>query len=76
VRQTLLEGVYAGFSLEAGKVGKPLVPGSPTGTLYSGSLFLALDSPVGPVYLAYGRADDGSSSAYLYLGRPQSAQTR
>jgi NTE family protein len=30
IRQKLLEGVYAGFSLEAGKYGAPLVPGSPT----------------------------------------------
>ncbi|WP_432261474.1 patatin-like phospholipase family protein [Cupriavidus sp. TMH.W2] len=70
VRQTLLQGVYAGFSLEAGRVGDPLVPGSPTGLLKSGSLFLALDSPLGPLYLAYGRAAAGTYSFYLYLGKP------
>jgi NTE family protein len=70
VRQTLLEGVYAGFSLEAGRVGDPLVPGSPTGLLKSGSVFLALDSPVGPFYIAYGRAAGGSYSFYLFLGKP------
>ncbi|RAS04147.1 patatin-like phospholipase family protein [Cupriavidus alkaliphilus] len=69
-RQTLLQGVYAGFSLEAGRVGNPLVPGSPTGLLKSGSLFLALDSPLGPLYLAYGRAAAGVFSFYLYLGKP------
>ncbi|RDK10817.1 patatin-like phospholipase family protein [Cupriavidus lacunae] len=70
VRQTLLQGVYAGFSLEAGRVGDPLVPGSPTGLLKSGSIFLALDSPLGPLYLAYGRAAAGTYSFYLYLGKP------
>ncbi|CAG2145703.1 Outer membrane protein assembly factor BamA [Cupriavidus yeoncheonensis] len=70
VRQSLLEGVYAGMSLEAGRVGEPLVPGSPTGILKSGSIFLALDSPVGPLYLAYGRATAGVYSFYLFLGKP------
>ncbi|WP_454743108.1 patatin-like phospholipase family protein [Cupriavidus necator] len=69
-RQTLLQGVYAGFSLEAGRVGAPLVPGSPTGLLKSGSVFLALDSPLGPLYLAYGRAAARTYSFYLYLGKP------
>ena len=26
--------------------------------------------PLGPVYLGYGRAQDGNSSFYFYLGRP------
>ncbi|WP_029045170.1 patatin-like phospholipase family protein [Cupriavidus sp. amp6] len=69
-RQTLLQGIYAGFSLEAGRMGAPLVPGSPTGLLKSGSLFLALDSPLGPLYFAYGRAAAGTYSFYLYLGKP------
>ncbi|MFZ5875690.1 MAG: patatin-like phospholipase family protein [Nitrospirota bacterium] len=70
VRQTLLEGLYAGFSLEAGEVSNPLVPGSPEGLLKSGSVFVALDSFVGPVYLAYGRTTEGFSSYYLFLGKP------
>lgn len=69
-RFRLLEGMYGGFSLEAGRVGKPLVPGGPEGLLKSGSLFLGLDSPVGPLYVGYGRAADGNSSLYLFLGRP------
>jgi NTE family protein len=67
---SLLEGTYGGFSLEGGKVGNPLVPGSPTGLLKSASVFLAADSPVGAVYLGYGHAQDGNSSYYFYLGRP------
>jgi NTE family protein len=69
-RFRLLEGMYAGFSVEAGRVGKPLVPGGPEGLLKSGSLFLGVDSPIGPLYLGYGRAADGNSSLYLFLGRP------
>ncbi len=70
VRQKLLEGVYAGFSLEIGNYGPPLVPGSPSGTLKSGSLFLGADTPIGPLYFGYGRANTHDSSWYLYLGRP------
>ncbi|WP_369804684.1 patatin-like phospholipase family protein [Cupriavidus sp. YR651] len=70
VRQTFLEGVYAGFSVEAGHMGAPLVPGSPTGLLKSASAFLGLDSPIGPLYLAYGRASGGSYAFYLFLGKP------
>lgn len=70
LRGSFLEGAYGGFSLEAGKVGNPLVPGSPEGLLQSAGLFLAADSPVGPVYLGYGRAKDGNTSLYFYIGVP------
>ncbi|AWI81941.1 esterase [Parazoarcus communis] len=66
----LLEGGYAGVSLEAGKVGNPLVRGSPTGLLKSASIFTAIDTPLGAVYLGYGRAAAGDSSFYFYLGKP------
>jgi NTE family protein len=69
-RQTLLEGVYAGMSFEGGKVGGPLIPGNPTGWIRSGSVFIALDTLLGPLYLGYGRAQGGADSLYLYLGRP------
>jgi len=65
-----LEGMYVGGSLEVGKVGGPLVPGSPTGTLKSIAAFFGIDSPIGPLYLGAGLAADGSSSVYFFLGRP------
>ena len=68
--QRFFEGLYLGASVEAGRMDKPLVPGSPTGTLKSLAVFFGVDSPLGPVYLGYGRAADGNRSAYLYLGRP------
>jgi NTE family protein len=67
---TLTEGVYAGASFEAGRVGGQLLAGNPTGLLESGSLFFALDTPLGPIYLAYGIGADGNRSAYFYLGLP------
>jgi NTE family protein len=66
---SLLEGAYGGFSLEAGKVGNPLVPGNPDGLLKSASVFIAVDTPIGPAYWGYGHAKDGNSSFYFYLGR-------
>lgn len=69
LKGSIFEGAYGGVSLEAGKVGNPLVAGSPTGTLNSMSLFVATDTPIGPAYLGYGRAQDGNTSWYFYLGR-------
>ncbi len=36
----------------------------------AGSVFLGMDSFVGPLYLALGLAEGGDKSAYLFLGRP------
>ena len=69
-RQTLLEGVFAGFSLEAGKVGSQLVSTASKGLRTAGSVFVGMGSPIGPIYLAYGQASGGSRALYLYLGRP------
>jgi NTE family protein len=70
MRGTLLEGMYAGVSLEVGRVDDPLVAGNPSGTLKSGSLFFAADSPLGPAYLGYGRSTDGTANFYFFIGRP------
>jgi NTE family protein len=70
LRGSLLEGAYAGLSLEGTKVSNPVVPGNADGFLKSAALFVAADTPLGPAYLAYGRARDGTYSYYFYLGRP------
>ncbi|MWV16996.1 BamA/TamA family outer membrane protein [Pseudomonas sp. L-22-4S-12] len=67
---TLLEGAYGGISMEVGRVGEPLVKSNSDDWILSNSLFIGTDSPLGPLYLGYGRADDGNSSLYFYLGRP------
>ncbi len=69
MKGTLLDGAYGGASLELGRVGVPLLPDAPTGLLTSGSLFVGADTPIGPAYLAYGRAADGNQSFYFFLGR-------
>jgi NTE family protein len=71
LRRSLLEGVHGGLSYEVGQVGAPLVPGNPDGVLQSMCVFFAADSPIGPVYIGYGRSlNDNNSSVYFYLGRP------
>ena len=37
--------------------------------IVAGSAFIGLDTPLGPVYLAYGHAEGGHDSAYLFLGQ-------
>ncbi|MBS1178330.1 MAG: esterase [Proteobacteria bacterium] len=68
-KMPLLEGVYAGASIEAARLGDPLVPTGIRGNVASGSLFLAVDTPLGPAYLAYGHTYDGNSNVYFYLGK-------
>ena len=68
-KMPLLEGVYAGASLEAARLGDPLVFNGIEGNVGSGSLFLAVDTPLGPAYLAYGYTWDGNSNFYFFLGK-------
>lgn len=62
--------VYAGFTLEAGNVWARHSAIGLDDLRYSGSLFLGADTPIGPLYLAYGRNDNGEGTAYFYLGNP------
>ncbi|MBN2816571.1 MAG: patatin-like phospholipase family protein [Campylobacterales bacterium] len=65
---TLNAPLYLGFSLESGKVWDK---GDDLGfdTVHkSGTLYVAADTFLGPLYLAYGTSTDGQQSAYLYLG--------
>ena len=60
---------YLGGSLEAGNVW------STQGDVFNdnrvaGSVFTGIDTPVGPLYIAYGVAEGGNQSFYLTLGSP------
>jgi NTE family protein len=61
-------GVYAGFSIETGNAWN-------SGLTFSdlrlaGSVYLAADTSLGPLFLAFGLADGGFHSFYLALGLP------
>ncbi len=63
-------GVYAGASFEAGNAWSDRRDVSFGNLIYAGSLFLGLDTYIGPLYFAYGRASTGDSTFYVLLGRP------
>ncbi len=65
----LLPALYGGLSLEGADVARLFDVRIPS-RIYGGSVFIAADSPFGPVYLGTGLASGGFISMYLYLGRP------
>lgn len=67
----LADGLFWGGSLEAGNVYSQIGGvRDGRGLRFSGSLFLAADTALGPMYLAWGHAGTGQDAIYLMLGRP------
>lgn len=61
---------YAGLSLEAGNAWQSRSDASWGSALKNASLFLGLDTLIGPLYLAAGVDDSGDRAFYLFMGRP------
>ncbi len=61
---------YAGMSLEAGNAWARRSDVRFGDLRKAGSLFLGLDSIIGPLYLGWGHTFGGDSAFYLFLGRP------
>ena len=62
--------VYLGLSAEAGNVWQTRSAISTDSLLYNGSVFLGLDTYLGPMYLAAGFAEGGETNFYLFIGAP------
>jgi len=60
---------YLGLSLEVGNVWQSRSEASFSNTQKDASIFLGLDTFLGPVYLASGFDDHGHQEFYLFLGR-------
>ncbi|MDX1443187.1 MAG: hypothetical protein R3270_05325, partial [Gammaproteobacteria bacterium] len=60
--------LYAGFTLETGNVWEDSSEISSGDLVLGGSVFVALDTFLGPVGLAYGRNSDGVDAFYLSIG--------
>ncbi len=60
---------YIGASFEVGNVWDNKDDISFDSTITAGSVYLGLDTFVGPLYFAYGQAEGGRSSLYVFLGR-------
>jgi NTE family protein len=63
-------GVFVAASLEAAEIDDRLNGPTDPSVLWSGALFLAADTILGPLYLGAGFAESGNAAAYLFLGRP------
>jgi NTE family protein len=66
--------IYIGASLEAGNVWQNTSDVRLDSLIYAGSIFLGVQSPLGPIFLGYGYAQGGHNAVYLTFGsllRPQ-----
>lgn len=61
--------IYLGASIEVGNVWQENDDISFSNTLVAGSLFVIFDTALGPIYIAYGAAEGGRESAYLFFGQ-------
>lgn len=61
--------IYIGGSIEAGNTWNNKDDISVSSLKTAGSLIVAFDTPVGPLYLSKGYANGGNSEYYLFLGR-------
>lgn len=61
--------LYLGASVELGNVWQDTSDINFSSALAAGSVFVAVDSLIGPLYLAYGAAEGGRDTAYLFLGQ-------
>ena len=61
--------VYLGLSFEAGNIWQQRGDFGWGGAHKDVSLFLGLDTPVGPLYLGSGYDQTGNNSFFLFLGR-------
>jgi NTE family protein len=69
--------VFLGASIEGGQLWSERSDVSSGDFINAGSIYLGMDSPLGPIYLAYGRSEDSQDAIYLTLGWPfLSNQTR
>ncbi len=66
--ETLGTASWGGVTLEAGNVFRRLDGTPARGILFGGSLFVGVNSKLGPVYFGYGLSEGGHSAVYLYLG--------
>ncbi|MHA6205390.1 patatin-like phospholipase family protein [Dyella soli] len=60
--------IYIGASLEAGNTWHDKSQVELNSLIYAGSMFLGIQTPLGPLFLGYGYAQGGRNSVYLTFG--------
>ena len=68
--QVLQYPLFVGGSLEAGQVWRAGQRPAFDRTIFAGSLYSALDTPLGPIYFGLGLAEEGEEAVFLRLGQP------
>jgi NTE family protein len=63
-------GIFVAASLEAADIAERLNGPQDSSVLWSGAVFLAADTLLGPLYIGGGFGESGNAAAYLFLGRP------
>lgn len=66
---TVGKGVYIGASAEGGNIWDKSDNIGWDDLIWGGSLFLGVDTIIGPICVAYGYNDDNKSNFYLYFGQ-------
>jgi NTE family protein len=66
----LLDGAYFGVSFESGRIGASVTGANRASARYGTAIYFAFDSPIGPVYIAYGHGDGRNQAVYFYVGQP------
>ncbi|MGS0675988.1 patatin-like phospholipase family protein [Shewanella sp. 125m-1] len=61
--------LYLGTSIEAGNVWNQKDSVSLDDLIYAGSLYLGIDTSVGPAALGFGASDDGEKTVFLFIGK-------
>ena len=60
---------YVGATVELGNTWQDESDISLGSSIFAGSVFVGVDSILGPIYLAVGQAEDGQRALYFYVGR-------
>lgn len=63
------DGIYVGASVEGGNLWDEADQVSISDLRYAASLFVGMDTLLGPMYLAQGFSEDGDSAFYFFVGR-------
>ena len=71
IAQVLDYPLFFGGSLEAGQIWRGGIGPDRERFLVGGSLFTALDSPLGPVYFGLGLGEGGEQTVFFRLGQPE-----
>jgi len=61
--------VYVGFTAELGNAWDARSEISLDNSVAAGSLWMGVDTPLGPMYVAYGNAEGGLGTIYLFAGQ-------